>query len=65
MSATDRELADNLARVLAPFARAYVAQHPNIQVALAAQVMVRVDYLRDAYLALSHYEKERGKEQVY
>lgn len=54
---TDRELLHHIAQVLRPLARTYVNLPAERQTSLHAQAEVRVDYLRDAYLALEHYER--------
>lgn len=54
---TDRELLHHLAQVLRPLARAYTNLPAERQTSLQALAEVRVDYLRDAYLALEHYQR--------
>lgn len=53
---SDRELLQNLTSVLRPLARKYVSLTPDLQVSLHAETTIRVDYLRDAYLALKRIE---------
>lgn len=59
---TDRELADELAETLKPLARAFINLPGEKQVALTGLASVSIHHLRDAYLALAHWERTRQRE---
>jgi len=56
MGPSDREKIQVLCETLRPFARSYIGLPPAQQIALADSAMVRVTYLRDAYLILAKME---------